>query len=76
MTLCRIRGCLGPLKHFARTGMTLLATTWLVAACQPGTPAPGAAAAPKPLAPAEVGVVVAAPRAVGLTAELPGRLEA
>ena len=56
--------------------MTLLATTWLVAACQPGTPAPGAAAAPKPLAPAEVGVVVAAPRAVGLTAELPGRLEA
>ena len=56
--------------------MTLVATAWLVAACQPGTPAPGAAGAPKALAPAEVGVVVAAPRAVGLTAELPGRLEA
>ena len=62
--------------HFARTGMTLVATTWLVAACQPGPPGPGAAGAPKPLAPPEVGVVVAAPRAVGLMAELPGRLEA
>ena len=64
------------MKHFARTGMTLMATTWLVAACQPSTPATGAAGAPKPLPPAQVGVVVAAPRAVGLTAELPGRLEA
>ena len=64
------------MKHFARTGMTLMATTWLVAACQPSTPATGAAGAPKPLPPAQVGVVVAAPRVVGLTAELPGRLEA
>ena len=64
------------MKHLARTGMTLMATTWLVAACQPSTPATGAAGAPKPLPPAQVGVVVAAPRAVGLTAELPGRLEA
>ena len=64
------------MKHVARKTMTLVATTWLVAACQPGTPGPGGAGAPKPLAPAQVGVVVVAPRAVGLTAELPGRLEA
>ncbi len=56
--------------------MALAATIWLLAACQPGTPAPGATGAPKPPPPPEVGVVVAAPRAVGLTAELPGRLEA
>ena len=64
------------MKHVARKTITLVATTWLVAACQPGTPGPGGAGAPKPQAPAQVGVVVVAPRAVGLTAELPGRLEA
>ena len=64
------------MKHVARKAMTLVATTCLVAACQPGTPAPGGAGAPKPQPPAQVGVVVAAPRAVGLSAELPGRLEA
>jgi membrane fusion protein (multidrug efflux system) len=76
MTIGSIRGCLGPMKHVARKTITLVATTWLVAACQPGTPGPGGAGAPKPQAPAQVGVVVVAPRAVDLTAELPGRLEA
>ncbi len=57
----------------------VLAGTLLIAACDSR---PGAAAAPAsgPPAggppPAEVGVVIATPRSVGLTTELPGRLEA
>ena len=56
----------------------LLSAAALLAACgpqsaAPGAPAAGAGAAPPP---AEVGVVTVAPGAVGLTTELPGRLEA
>ncbi len=57
--------------------VTLMALMALMAACDSksntaAAPAPGGGAPPPP----EVGVVVAAPRAVGLTTELPGRLEA
>ncbi|MEO8155766.1 MAG: efflux RND transporter periplasmic adaptor subunit [Rhizobacter sp.] len=53
-----------------------LSAVLLLAACgqQSGPPAgPGGAGMPPP---AEVGVIIVAPRAVGLTTELPGRLEA
>ena len=57
-------------------GKALLAAAVLaITACQPGaTSAPAAAAAQAP--PPEVGVVTVTPRAIGLTSELPGRLEA
>jgi membrane fusion protein, multidrug efflux system len=55
-------------------GAALLATL-LLTACQPNSAAaPSGAAAPPP--PPEVGVVTVTPRAIGLSTELPGRLEA
>lgn len=59
----------------SRRGLSAtFAVVLLLAACkgQDGAGAAGPAAPPPP----EVGVVVVAPRAVGLTVELPGRLEA
>ena len=57
-----------------RTAALVLPATLLIAACD-SKPVSAAAPAGAP-PPAEVGVVVATPRAVGLTTELPGRLEA
>jgi membrane fusion protein, multidrug efflux system len=47
----------------------------IAAGCQPGAAPPSGAGATAPPAP-EVGVVTVEPRAVGLSTELPGRLEA
>ena len=62
-----------------RTAALVLPATLLIAACD-SKPVSAAAPAGAPPGgappPAEVGVVVATPRAVGLTTELPGRLEA
>src|SRR5256714_13476480 len=56
---------------------TTLVLALLLAACgqkdAPATAGGGAASAPPP---PEVGVVIVAPRSIGLVAELPGRLEA
>ena len=53
----------------------VLSTAMLVVACgQQSAPSPGGPGGGMP--PAEVGVVTVAPRSVGLTTELPGRLEA
>ena len=67
---CRIAALVLP-------AVALMPLMALMAACDSksntaAAPAPGGGAPPPP----EVGVVVAAPRAVGLTTELPGRLEA
>src|SRR3954471_10258393 len=70
--LCASR--LGGVRHRVLVGVTAV----LLAACGQkneggGAAGPGAGAAPPP---AEVGVVTVQPRPVGLTTELPGRLEA
>jgi membrane fusion protein (multidrug efflux system) len=55
--------------------VAVLVVSAALAGCgrQPGAAAPAPAAPPPP---AEVGVITVAPRSVGLTTELPGRLEA
>ena len=73
-----LRGCLAG-RAAVWVLPAVLAGTLLIAACdsRPGVaavPASGPSAGGPP--PAEVGVVIATPRAVGLTTELPGRLEA
>jgi len=70
--LCASR--FGDIRHRVLVGVTAV----LLAACGQknegaGAAGPGAGAAPPP---AEVGVVTVQPRPVGLTTELPGRLEA
>jgi len=61
-------------SRFARAALAALPLALLLAACGPKGDAPAAGAGAPP--PPEVGVVVVEPRAVGLTVELPGRLEA
>jgi membrane fusion protein, multidrug efflux system len=58
----------------SKTVPAVLCAAWLLASCGKD-PSPAAAAGGAP-PPPEVGVVVVAPRAVGLVTELPGRLEA
>jgi len=63
------------LKNVAAAGAVVLAVCWLVGCGQKsGQGAGGAPGGGMP--PAEVGVVTVAPKAVGLSTELPGRLEA
>jgi membrane fusion protein (multidrug efflux system) len=62
------------LKNIAATSAFVLAIAWLAGCGQKSEPGAGGAAGGPP--PAEVGVVTVAPKAVGLSTELPGRLEA
>ncbi len=66
-------------KRIGLGGLRLISTLLLLAACgdKPGNAAAGAGAGGKPaMPPPEVGVVTVAPTTVGLSNELPGRLEA
>jgi membrane fusion protein (multidrug efflux system) len=60
----------------ARVGACLLAALWVAGCGQKDGAAPPAAGGAGAPPPPEVGVVVAAPRPIGLVNELPGRLEA
>jgi membrane fusion protein (multidrug efflux system) len=63
------------LKNVAAACAVVLAVSWLAGCGQKSEPGAGGAPAGGP-PPAEVGVVTVAPKAVGLSTELPGRLEA
>ena len=62
------------LKNVAAAGAVVLAVSWLAGCGQKSEQ--GAGGAPGGPPPAEVGVITVAPKAVGLSTELPGRLEA